>query len=78
MRQALISGGARGIGFGIAEALVSAGYRMTVTGLTRDEVAAVPHREHIRAVTLDVTGDVQVAEVLASFDRLDALVNGQR
>ncbi len=75
MLQALITGGARGIGFGIAEALLGAGYQVTVTGLTHAEVAAVPRRERLRAVTLDVTSDARVAEVVQPFDRLDALVN---
>jgi len=75
MKQALITGGARGIGFGIAEAMLAAGYEVTVTGLTPDEVAAVPVREHLRAVPLDVTKDADVAACIARLDRLDALVN---
>jgi NAD(P)-dependent dehydrogenase (short-subunit alcohol dehydrogenase family) len=75
MKQALITGGARGIGFGIAEAMLAAGYEVTVTGLTPDEVAAVPVRDHLRTVTLDVTNDTDVAACIARLDRLDALVN---
>lgn len=75
MKQALITGGARGIGFGIAQAMLQAGYGVTVTGLTAAEVAAVPRREHLNAVTLDVTSDAQVAACVAELDRLDALVN---
>ena len=75
MRQALVTGGARGIGFGIAAALLDAGYAVTVTGLTDDEVAAVPARNHLRATTLDVTNDAEVVNLLAGLNRLDALVN---
>src|SRR5580692_4343851 len=75
MKQALIIGGARGIGFGIAEAMLAAGYAVTVTGLTAEEVAAVPAREHLKAVRLDVTKDAEVAACIAQFSRLDALVN---
>ena len=75
MKQALITGGARGIGFGIAEAMLAAGYAVTVTGLTVEEVAAVPVREHLKAVRLDVTKDAEVAACIAQFSRLDALVN---
>jgi len=75
MKQALITGGARGIGFGIAEAMLAAGYAVTVTGLTTEEVAAVPAREHLKAVRLDVTKDAEVAACIAQFSRLDALVN---
>src|SRR4051794_29242954 len=75
MRRAIITGGARGIGWGVAHAMLEAGYSVTVTGLGEDEVAAVPAREHLAAFRLDVTSDEQVASLLARFDRLDALVN---
>ncbi len=75
MKQALITGGARGIGWGVAEAMLAAGYGVTVTGLTDDEVAAVPRRDHLRAVQLDVTDDADVAAVIGGLKRLDALVN---
>lgn len=75
MKQALITGGARGIGWGIAEALSAAGYAVTVTGLTDDEVAAVPVRDNVKTVRLDVTDDGQVAALTGSLARLDALVN---
>jgi NAD(P)-dependent dehydrogenase (short-subunit alcohol dehydrogenase family) len=75
MKQALITGGARGIGFGIAEAMLEAGYRVTVTGLTADEATAVPKRDNLKTAILDVTKDAQVADCMAGLDRLDALVN---
>jgi NAD(P)-dependent dehydrogenase (short-subunit alcohol dehydrogenase family) len=75
MKQALITGGARGIGFGIARAMLAAGYGVTVTGLTATEVAGVPAHENLRAVSLDVTNDSDVAACIAGLTRLDALVN---
>jgi len=75
MKQALITGGARGIGFGIAEALLDAGFGVTVTGLSLEEVAAVPARENLEAVRLDVTDDAAVAARVAELSRLDVLVN---
>jgi NAD(P)-dependent dehydrogenase (short-subunit alcohol dehydrogenase family) len=75
MKQALITGGARGIGFGIAEAMLHAGYAVTVTGLTAEEVSSAPKREYLNAVALDVTRDADVAACIAGFERLDALVN---
>jgi NAD(P)-dependent dehydrogenase (short-subunit alcohol dehydrogenase family) len=75
MKRALITGGARGIGFGIAEAMLAAGYDVIVTGLTADEVAAVPKRDRLRTVPLDVTNDADVTACIARLDRLDALVN---
>src|SRR5882757_9859326 len=75
MKQALITGGARGIGFGIAEAMLAAGYGVTVTGLTAEEVAALPGRDNLKGMTLDVTKDADVASCIAGLERLDALVN---
>jgi NAD(P)-dependent dehydrogenase (short-subunit alcohol dehydrogenase family) len=75
MKRALITGGARGIGFGIAEAMLAAGYRVTVTGLTAEEVAAVLGRDNLEAVRLDVTSDIDVAACIARLPQLDALVN---
>jgi NAD(P)-dependent dehydrogenase (short-subunit alcohol dehydrogenase family) len=75
MKQALITGGARGIGLGIAEAMLAAGYAVTVTGLTAEEVAAVPARANLKAVRLDVTRDAEVAACVGALPRLDALVN---
>lgn len=74
-RFALVTGGAGGIGFGIAEALLGAGYAVTVTGLTADEIGRVPQRPGLSAVRLDVTSEASVTAALAGFDRLDALVN---
>jgi NAD(P)-dependent dehydrogenase (short-subunit alcohol dehydrogenase family) len=73
--RALITGGAGGIGFGIALALCEAGYAVTVSGLTEAEVAAVPEREGLGAIRLDVTDAQSVAAALAPFDTLAALVN---
>jgi NAD(P)-dependent dehydrogenase (short-subunit alcohol dehydrogenase family) len=74
-RQALITGGASGIGFGIATAMADAGYDITVTGLTDEQVAAVPQRPHLSVVKLDVTCADSIAAVLAPFDELAALIN---
>jgi NAD(P)-dependent dehydrogenase (short-subunit alcohol dehydrogenase family) len=75
MKQALITGGARGIGFGIAEAMLAAGYAVTVTGLTAEEVAGVPGRANLTAVKLDVTSDAEVTACIGRLKGLDALVN---
>ena len=75
MKQALITGGARGIGLGIAEAMLQADYSVTVTGLTAEEAASTPRRDNLKAVALDVTSDAQVAACIGGLKRLDALVN---
>lgn len=74
-RQVIITGGARGIGFGIATAMLNAGYDVTATGLSAEEVSAVPPNRHLSAVRLDVTRPESIADVLARFDELAALVN---
>jgi NAD(P)-dependent dehydrogenase (short-subunit alcohol dehydrogenase family) len=75
MPKALITGGTTGIGFGIALAMVEAGYHVTVTGLTDQQVAAVATGPQLTAVKLDVTSAASVAAVLAPFDGLAALIN---
>jgi NAD(P)-dependent dehydrogenase (short-subunit alcohol dehydrogenase family) len=75
LRKAIITGGARGIGWGIAQAMLDAGYAVTVTGLTQKEIEAVPARGQLKAVQLDVTSDAQVNALLRGFDSLDVLVN---
>ena len=73
--RALITGGASGIGFGIATAMADAGYAVTVTGLTDEQVAAVATKQNLSAVKLDVTSPESVMAVLAAFDELAALIN---
>ena len=74
-RQALITGGTGGIGLSIAQAMLNAGYEVTVTGLTDEEIARVPDTRNLSAITLDVTQPLSVAEALRRFDTLAALVN---
>jgi NAD(P)-dependent dehydrogenase (short-subunit alcohol dehydrogenase family) len=74
-RRAVITGGARGIGFGIATAMLDGGYEVTVTGFSEEEVAAVPERTHLSVSRLDVTQAKSVTELVERFDELDVLVN---
>jgi short-subunit dehydrogenase len=74
-KVALITGGARGIGFGVAEAMLAVGYRVIVTGLTDDEVSAVPILKGLSAVRLDVTDQTNITALFSGIDRLDALIN---
>ncbi|MGC2401826.1 MAG: SDR family oxidoreductase [Acidobacteriaceae bacterium] len=73
--KALITGGTTGIGLGIATAMLDAGYEVTVTGISDEQVAAVPEKQNLTAVKLDVTSDASVEAVMERFDRLSALVN---
>jgi NAD(P)-dependent dehydrogenase (short-subunit alcohol dehydrogenase family) len=74
-RFALVTGGTRGIGQGAALALAAAGYEVLATGLTEAEVAVAPPHPAIRHARLDVTRDDEVAAIVATCPRIDALVN---
>jgi NAD(P)-dependent dehydrogenase (short-subunit alcohol dehydrogenase family) len=75
MKHALVTGGTRGIGFGIAAALLEADYAVTVTGLTPDDIVNTPKHAHLNAIMLDVTSDSGTAASVIGFERLDVLVN---
>jgi NAD(P)-dependent dehydrogenase (short-subunit alcohol dehydrogenase family) len=55
--------------------MVEAGYDVTVTGVSDEEVAAVPESGNLTAVRLDVTSAESIAGVLEPFDELAALIN---
>ncbi len=74
-KQALVTGGTRGIGEGIARALAKAGYHVTACGLTQGELDRFTPQEHITTALLDVTNDASVAAVLNGLSSLDVLVN---
>lgn len=75
---ALVTGGGRGIGAGIARELAAAGMRVAVSARTRDEVEAVARQIGGLAVTADVSraGDVSrmAAEVERALGPVDVLV----
>ncbi|WP_421980906.1 SDR family NAD(P)-dependent oxidoreductase [Roseibium sp.] len=75
MKHALVTGGTRGIGFGVAQTLLEDGWSVTATGVSDAEVAACPRLENLAAVTLDVTDDGKIGELVGTCDRLDGLVN---
>ncbi|MGL4496477.1 MAG: SDR family NAD(P)-dependent oxidoreductase [Beijerinckiaceae bacterium] len=75
MRKALVTGGTRGIGEGIARALADGGFDVTACGLTQDECDAFAPHPAVRTQMLDVTSDAAVAAVIDGLDRLDLLVN---
>lgn len=75
MKQALVTGGGRGIGLAAALALVEAGYRVVATGLDEREIGSMPKVDGLEGTVLNVQDGPAVASLLSGFDRLDALVN---
>ncbi len=79
IRKAIVTGGAKGYGRGIAKALAAAGYQVWITG--RDEAALrrVAHQLKVKAVRADVASpadwDRLFAEVDTAPGRLEVLVN---
>jgi NAD(P)-dependent dehydrogenase (short-subunit alcohol dehydrogenase family) len=69
-RVALVTGGTRGIGLGITQALLAAG--ATVVTCSRSEVPPVPGTTHR---VCDVRDEDAVRNLVGSLERLDILVN---
>src|SRR5512135_956775 len=77
-KVALVSGGTSGIGAAIGDALAACGASVTVTGATSAEAEAARARPGFAAkdaVVLDVRDGKAIDALVASFPRLDILVN---
>lgn len=81
----LVTGGARGLGFAMGEALVSAGASLVITdidGETSERAAAAlaeRYAARVEAIATDVTDESAVAsmvdQVERRFERIDVLIN---
>jgi len=85
-KVAFITGGASGIGLGIAQAFVDAGMRVVLADLREDHITdalaafeITGQREHVHALRLDVTDRAAFARVVDEaerhFGKLHVLVN---
>jgi meso-butanediol dehydrogenase/(S,S)-butanediol dehydrogenase/diacetyl reductase len=81
-RVALVTGGASGIGYGVAEALLAGGARVAIGDISArelDRAAAALNDPKLVALQLDVTSRASVTQAVkdcvASFGGLDTLVN---
>jgi NAD(P)-dependent dehydrogenase (short-subunit alcohol dehydrogenase family) len=72
--RALVTGGGRGIGAGVARELAGAGWDVTVTGRTSEQVEAVADEIGGEAVVGDVAQREDVARMVAAAEPLDLLV----
>jgi NAD(P)-dependent dehydrogenase (short-subunit alcohol dehydrogenase family) len=73
--RALVTGGGRGIGAGIARELAAAGMEVTVSGRTAAQVEAVAAEIDGRAFVGDVSRPGDVARWFAELGPVDLLVN---
>ena len=82
-KTAFVTGGASGIGLGIAKALLGAGMNVTIADIRQDHldsaVAELGGGDRVLAVQLDVTNRTQFAEAAdateAKFGKIHILVN---
>jgi 3-oxoacyl-[acyl-carrier protein] reductase len=85
-RSVIVTGGARGIGLGIADGFAAAGYKVAILDLNREALAEAQealvtagHGLPVRAIVADVTdrGAVEgaIAQVKDAFGSVDVLVN---
>ncbi|MFM9839045.1 MAG: SDR family oxidoreductase [Cyclobacteriaceae bacterium] len=84
MKTALITGGSKGIGYGIAEVLIKEGWKVAITGRNSELVAAAAtklnglKKDHALGIVADVRNYEQqqaaVEKVLQAWGQLDVLV----
>ena len=72
--RALVTGGGRGIGAGIARELAANGWEVTVTGRTPEQVEAVAAEIGGKAVVGDVSKREDVERMLTESGPIDLLV----
>ena len=72
--RALVTGGGRGIGAGIARELAAGGWHVTVTGRTSEQVEEVAAEIGGTAVAGDVSKREDVERMIESADPIDLLV----
>jgi NAD(P)-dependent dehydrogenase (short-subunit alcohol dehydrogenase family) len=72
--RALVTGGGRGIGADVARELAAAGWHVTVTGRTSEQVEAVAKEIGGTAVVGDVSKRDDVERMLAAAEPIDLLV----
>lgn len=75
MKHALVTGGTRGIGAGVARSLAKAGWTVTAASVSQSELDTFEPQDGITVQLLDVTDQSSVDVAFAGLTQLDALVN---
>ncbi|WP_120633549.1 SDR family NAD(P)-dependent oxidoreductase [Ruegeria sp. EL01] len=75
MKQALVTGGTRGIGAGVARSLADAGWSVIAASASQSELDAFEPQDGIKVRLLDVTDQISINDVFGELTGLDALVN---
>lgn len=70
-RNALITGGASGIGAAVAEALVKAGATVTIVDIDQEALKTTSARLKVRAEVLDVSSSEAWADFIAAHEHFD-------
>jgi NAD(P)-dependent dehydrogenase (short-subunit alcohol dehydrogenase family) len=66
--KVVVTGGSRGLGLGLVEALVAHGARVTVVARAADALAAVRARLGVATIAADVTDEAAAHRILAEVD----------
>lgn len=79
IRKAIVTGGAKGYGYGITQALVAAGYRVWITGRDETTLRRVAKKLGVTPLTADVASAADWDRVFAVVDaapgKFEVLVN---
>ncbi|WP_425039492.1 SDR family NAD(P)-dependent oxidoreductase [Primorskyibacter sp. S187A] len=75
MKHALVTGGTRGIGAGVARTLARHGWSVVAASVSQDELDAFAPQDGITTHLLDVTDQASVDALFGGLTGLDALVN---
>ena len=75
MKQALVTGGTRGIGAGVARSLAAAGWSVIAASASAAELDAFPSQDGITVALLDVTDQASIDGLFGTVSQLDGLVN---